>query len=280
MKLRPIEWDSKITKYPTGETYSEWTDSIDLSCLYHAPDIRTWDDLMNLKALDDTALRLARDKGKPWYFVPYFPFARDDRRRGGLGTNPLQLAIDMLGELRYRIIIADPHSYATEVFSFIPQATVVKEFMFKRYMFEGHPLIVIPDEGAAKKAYSWINDVPNSGVIQGKKYRDPQTGKLSGFGLELTGGLTWDTVKGCNVVIIDDICDGGGTFLGLADQLDAAGVNEIRFGVTHGLFTNPNNLQTMRDRFSIVTCMSDDPALTELNPIFWDDLIESEPELS
>jgi ribose-phosphate pyrophosphokinase len=68
--------------------------------------------------------------------------------------------------------------------------------------------------------------------VQCLKTRDTKTGALSGF--SIADPLI---VKGRNVVIIDDICDGGGTFIGLAQVLLEAGAQSLRLGVTHGLFT-------------------------------------------
>ena len=68
-------------------------------------------------------------------------------------------------------------------------------------------------------------------MIQASKRRDVATGKLSGFAVDLPEG------EG-NYLVVDDICDGGGTFMGLAD---AAHASEYRatldLFVTHGVFS-------------------------------------------
>lgn len=38
-------------------------------------------------------------------------------------------------------------------------------------------------------------------------------------------------------LIVDDICDGGGTFVGLAKELRAAGATRVYLYVTHGIFS-------------------------------------------
>lgn len=66
-------------------------------------------------------------------------------------------------------------------------------------------------------------------MFQALKHRDPTTGALSGFSCDpLPDHGTF--------LVVDDICDGGGTFLGLAD---VAGVEASRMGlwVTHGVFS-------------------------------------------
>lgn len=57
---------------------------------------------------------------------------------------------------------------------------------------------------------------PNSDVIC-SKVRDPKTGQLSGFKIENPEVIE----KNVNLpfVVIDDLCDGGGTFKGIAQLL-------------------------------------------------------------
>lgn len=44
-------------------------------------------------------------------------------------------------------------------------------------------------------------------------------------------------VKDKNLLIIDDICDGGGTFIQLAEKLKGLGAAKIGLFVTHGIFS-------------------------------------------
>ena len=89
---------------------------------------------------------------------------------------------------------------------------------------------VAPDAGAAKEVQQ-LAILMNKEFIQGHKTRDTRTGALSGFGYS-------GSVEGKNLLIIDDICDGGGTFIGLAEALRATETPEdISLYVTHGMFT-------------------------------------------
>jgi ribose-phosphate pyrophosphokinase len=58
-----------------------------------------------------------------------------------------------------------------------------------------------------------------------------KTGKLSGF------KVFADDLKGKTCVIVDDICDGGGTFLGLAKELKDKSCGKLILIVTHGIFS-------------------------------------------
>ena len=63
------------------------------------------------------------------------------------------------------------------------------------------------------------------------KKRDSETGALSGFAVE--SGDVRDAV----CLVVDDICDGGGTFSGIAAVLREAGARSVSLAVTHGVFS-------------------------------------------
>jgi len=131
------------------------------------------------------------------------------------------------------------------------QAEVVRRFD-EAGLFANDPIVVIPDAGAAKKAYSWLD---GRTVVQALKRRDVRTGALSGF------EVLADDLGGRPCIIIDDICDGGGTFLGLAAELQKANAGPLTLAVTHGLFTKGTD--RLLEAFATVACLSptgSDPA--------------------
>lgn len=96
--------------------------------------------------------------------------------------------------------------------------------------------IYFPDAGAKKR---YVSLFQGYNVLCGKKKRDSQTGKLSGF--ELAGGER----KSDKIIIIDDICDGGGTFLGQLPTLKALGYAQVGLYTTHGLYTK--GMEVLKD---------------------------------
>ena len=117
-------------------------------------------------------------------------------------------------------------------------------------MFDSDPVVVIPDAGATKKAYTWLD---GRRVVQASKRRDPATGKLSGFSVPDVDS-EGNSIAGRPCIIVDDICDGGGTFLGLAAELQAAGAGPLTLAVTHGLFTKGTEVLT--ESFSTIACLA------------------------
>ena len=89
-------------------------------------------------------------------------------------------------------------------------------------------ILICPDAGAAKKVgkyLEWNKNIVD--IVYGNKHRDLSNGKITLKVLEP------EKCIGRNCVIIDDICDGGATFLAIAEQIQASNLTLI---VTHGIF--------------------------------------------
>lgn len=102
-------------------------------------------------------------------------------------------------------------------------------------------ILIIPDAGAAKKAYKYLEWNKNIvDTVQCVKHRDLSTGNIT---LEV---IQPEKCLGRNCVIIDDLCDGGGTFIAIADRLNGA-CKRLALIVTHGIFSK--GLESLRKRF-------------------------------
>jgi len=96
-----------------------------------------------------------------------------------------------------------------------------------------------------------VADALSIPVYKTEKKRDEATGKLSGFSVEPLPS------KG-RFLLVDDICDRGGTFLGLAE---ASGLPKERLDlfVSHGVFSH-DATETLPEKFGhIYTTNSYDP---------------------
>lgn len=96
----------------------------------------------------------------------------------------------------------------------------------------GAHMVVAPDKGAIDR----VSQLVLSRIVCCTKKRDMATGALSGF--EVSDSTY---IKGNEVLIIDDICDGGGTFVGLAKVLKEAGAKKVNLFVTHGIFSKAHD---------------------------------------
>ena len=237
-------------RYPAGESHLRLRGDIDVATVeVIEAEIRDFDHLGQLLTADRLLRRLGRTIT---WFVPYFPFARHDRRNDRLDGFELEVALDMARDVD--LVIADPHSDVAGMLRHIGQDDVVEVFRTEG-VFDDDPIVVIPDAGATKKAYGWVS---GSTAVQAAKRRDPATGRLSGFAVDTThlpNGL-----DGRPCLVVDDICDGGATFLGLAAELVAAGAGPLTLAVTHGLFTR--GLDALAERFDRIVTF----ARTDIRP--------------
>ncbi len=79
--------------------------------------------------------------------------------------------------------------------------------------------------------FSLANDLGIDTFVKCEKHRNTSTGQLSGF------EAYCDDLKGQPCIIVDDICDGGGTFLGIAEELKKKNAGDLYLVVSHGIFS-------------------------------------------
>ena len=209
----------EVVRYPSKETHVRLIGAVGRGPVdVIASNVRTFDDLMHVVSAD-------RVLGGARWFIPYFPFARDDRRNTPDDGFELGIAMEMIKGTD--VTILDPHSDVAGQMPHIDQCEVARRWQQRIYKADGTFVRIVPDLGAAKKR------IPAAETAQCHKKRDPRTGTLSGFAI-IEGA---EHIKDRHCIIIDDICDGGGTFLGLAKVIREHKPKRLDLAVTHGLFT-------------------------------------------
>lgn len=167
----------------------------------------------------------------PELVLPCVPGARQDRLnpQGDYLFTAKSIA-KMINQRNFpRVTIVDPHS---EVISGLIDRCSVRhssEYILDFLGGDGEfQAIVSPDAGAEKRA-GYVAKSLQLPLIHAWKTRNVKDGKISGFGIEP------DILKYLKVLIVDDICDGGGTFLGLRKTMPAE--QHVSLFVTHGFFS-------------------------------------------
>lgn len=164
--------------------------------------------------------------------IPYFPAARQDRVM--IKGEPLSVKVyaDIINTLKFRkVIVFDAHSEVTP--ALLNNCQVISNNVFIQKILQeiGNDIILIsPDGGALKKIYKVSEFLGGIEVVECSKSRDVKTGKLTGFKAYI------DDLKGKDCLIVDDICDGGGTFIGLAEELKNKNAGKLYLAVSHGIF--------------------------------------------
>lgn len=165
--------------------------------------------------------------------IPYFPAARQDRVMVNGEALTVKVYAELINNLNLdKVIIFDPHSDVAP--ALLDNCKVINNHSFVSKVTKQLPqklLLVSPDAGAVKKITKLASFLKNYKVLECGKSRDVATGTLSGFKVPIAD------LEGRDCLIVDDICDGGGTFLGLADVLKKHNAGELYLAVSHGIFS-------------------------------------------
>jgi ribose-phosphate pyrophosphokinase len=167
--------------------------------------------------------------------MPYVPFGRQDRVAVQGESLSLKVFCDLLNSCEAKIVnITDHHSDVTT--ALIKNVVVLEQWeVFERY-FEGKKnfYLISPDGGALKKIYKLASKVDCKGVIEFSKQRNTRTGEITGV-----IGYPPRRIDGVNdFYIVDDICDGGRTFIEISKVIKSWQTSgKVILCVTHGFFT-------------------------------------------
>lgn len=163
--------------------------------------------------------------------VPYLMGARFDRRMQRGDSVDLKVIADMINYCGFkRVHLFDVHSDVA--LQLIDRShshdnrRLVKEYK------EPNAVLICPDAGAVKKVGNyaeWNENIKD--VIYCIKSRDLSNGKVT------LNVVNPETCVGRNCVIVDDICDGGATFLAIAKQIHDFKPKSLTLIVSHGIFS-------------------------------------------
>lgn len=176
--------------------------------------------------------------------IPYLPYARQDRVCNQGESFSLRVMCNLINELKCDAVrCVDVHSGVASAllnnFDELTQTEIVYYHLGEKIV--NTPLtLVCPDAGAEKKLMEIAKSISKSyvkgieDIVFCRKIRDIHTG-------EILATEVYGNVQDKNVLIIDDICDGGRTFIEIAKVLSSQGVKSIQLYVTHGIFSNGFN---------------------------------------
>ena len=165
--------------------------------------------------------------------LPFIPAARQDRiNPAGDYLFTLKSVAKMINDRQFdEVVVLDPHSNVAP--ALIDRTTTFPFSLLLDNFYVGYDAVIAPDAGAghrAEEAAKVIGDLRGfpMPVVQAEKTRDVATGRLSGFNVNVD--------EGKHYLVFDDICDGGGTFLGLGEKIVEQGARAGLF-VSHGIFS-------------------------------------------
>ena len=262
-----LSFKYEISRFPDGQqslrliedgynTFQSLRDSDSVHGIIIKSRLNTFSDL-EIIICATQALKEAGVKNISLY-IPYCIGARSDRKfmEGGINYVKTVIAPIINSQGYGKVTILDPHSDVLEacINNFEKQDNsdllyfafkdyfLSKGFKIHRMNFDGVRL-VSPDAGALKKVFHCAEQLKyKHEVIIASKHRNIETGKIDYTHVPMS---VLDADK--DVFIIDDICDGGRTFIEIAKAVDevrklSSSVQPEQYGknyliVTHGIFS-------------------------------------------
>jgi ribose-phosphate pyrophosphokinase len=189
------------------------------------------DHLMELLILTD-ALRRSSAR-RITAVIPYFGYARQDRRSTGRTPISAKLVANLITEAGVnRVITLDLHAAQIQGFFDIPTDNLYGAPVITRDIREhydnGRLMIVSPDVGGVARARAIAQRIGADLAIVDK--RRPRAG------VSEVMNIIGD-VEGHACILIDDIVDSGGTLVNAAEALLRAGATEVSAYITHGVLS-------------------------------------------
>lgn len=235
MSVITCSYPHKMFKFPCGEMHVQYekTECIDCDEVDIYFNFENMDDIFEL-LLCANALKHQEIKINI-LDISYVPFGRQDRINNEGECFSLEVFADLINSIgAKKVIVIDPHSDVTT--ALIKNCVVIQQHeVFKHYFFgKDNFYLVSPDGGALKKIYKLAKEVDCLGVIECSKKRNTKTGEITGVEVHLPVSLINE-----DCYIVDDICDGGRTFIEIAKEIKKCSTftGKIILMITHGFFT-------------------------------------------
>lgn len=183
-------------------------------------------------------------------FIPYMPYQQADRDFSLGESFSLKTITSILNSLDVnKYIVFDAHSDVTPALlkktTNIDVSEIIKVVLYDIEIKKFGSLskdstklydslaILSPDAGAYKKVGKLCSKINWKGdLVAANKYRSISDGTIESL------ELSKNDFQGKDVLIIDDICVGGRTFIELAKKLKEKNIGKLYLYISHGVFSN------------------------------------------
>ena len=166
--------------------------------------------------------------------IPYFAYARQDRKVQPRVPITAKLVANLLAASGAdRVIAMDLHAGQIQGFFDIPvdhlySAPIMIEYFKKKNLKD--LVVVSPDAGGVERARDYARRLnAGLGIIDKRRERANHSEVMNIIG----------DVKGCDVLVIDDLCDTAGTISQGSDALMAAGARQVYACCAHAVLSGP-----------------------------------------
>jgi ribose-phosphate pyrophosphokinase len=189
------------------------------------------DNLMELLIMLD-ALRRSSARRKT-AVIPYFGYARQDRKSAPRTPISAKLVANLITEAGAdRVLTLDLHAAQIQGFFDIPVDNLFAAPLFAadiKEQYSGRDIMIVsPDVGGVLRARALATRLNcDLAIIDKRRERAGVSEVMNVIG----------DVRGRDCILIDDICDSGGTLCNAAEALIANGARTVSVYVTHGVLS-------------------------------------------
>lgn len=186
--------------------------------------------LMELLIMMDTFVRASAERVTA--VIPYFGYARSDKKDRPRVPIAAKLVANLIVKAgAERILTVDLHASQIQGFFDVPVDHLYAAPIFVEY-FKANPIenliVVAPDTGGAERARAYAKRLGAGLALCDKRRERANEADV----MNIVGD-----VAGKNCLIVDDMCDTGGTICKVAKALHEAGANEIMAIFTHAVLS-------------------------------------------
>ncbi|MDA7484654.1 ribose-phosphate pyrophosphokinase [Planktomarina temperata] len=229
--------DARVERFNDGEIFVEVYENVrDEDMFIIQPTSRPANDaLMELLIIADALKRSSASRITA--VIPYFGYARQDRRSKARTPITAKLVANMLEEAGIeRVLTLDLHATQIQGFFDIPVDNLYASPVFAldvKHHFRDQMdnlMVVSPDVGGVARARDLAQRIgaPLS-IVDKRREKAGEVAEMTVIG----------NVEGRTCLIVDDIVDTAGTLCKAADVLMENGAKEVHSYITHGVLSGP-----------------------------------------
>lgn len=165
--------------------------------------------------------------------IPYLPYARQDRVMVAGEPLSIKMMCNLINSCGFkRVYVFDAHSEVS--LALLDNCELINNHILVQKVLKDRKdyLLVSPDAGALKKIYKLAEFLNyEKEIVLCNKVRDVSNGRIK----QIT--VDQEDLGGKDCFIIDDICDGGATFIGVAQALKKRNAGSVSLIVSHGIMS-------------------------------------------
>jgi ribose-phosphate pyrophosphokinase len=231
-----------LSTFANGEIYCRYGESIRGTDVFvfqsHCDPIN--DRLMEQLIMIDAAKRASAKRITA--VVPFYGYARQDRKAEGREPITARLVADMLGVAGAdRVVSVDLHTGQIQGFFDFPVDHLTAVPVIADYLgssIEGNVTVVSPDAGGGKLAHRYATHLEERAGLEVElafiDKRRPKGVHNVAVATEVVG-----EIQGRVCVLVDDMIDTAGTVVSAANLLVDRGATDVVIAATHGLLSGP-----------------------------------------